>query len=83
MPRGFTDHPLSRKVKASRILSLKGISRSYAIGTQVQELSKEENLQDYEIHFLWVGCQRHQCPLNPTNICILHLLDFFSLKFYK
>ena len=52
MPRGFTDHPLSRKVKASRILSLKGISRFYAIGTQVQELSKEENLQDCEIHFL-------------------------------
>ena len=28
IPRGFTDHPLSRKVKASRILSLKDISRS-------------------------------------------------------
>ena len=52
MPRGFTDHPLSRKVKASRILSSKDITRSYAILTQVRELSKEENLRDCEIHFM-------------------------------
>ena len=52
MPRGFIDHPLSRKVKASWILSLKYISRSYAIETQVREMSKEENLRDCEIHFL-------------------------------
>ena len=31
MPRGFTDHPLSQKVKASRVLSSKDITRSYAI----------------------------------------------------
>ena len=51
MPRGFTDHPLSRKVKASRFLSLADITSSYAIGTQVRELSKEENLRDCEINF--------------------------------
>ena len=52
MPRGFTDHPLSQKVKASRVLSSKDITRSYAILTQVRELSKEENLRDCEIHFM-------------------------------
>ena len=51
MPRAFTDHPLSRKVKASRILSLKNITGSYTISTQVRELSKEENLRDCQIHF--------------------------------
>ena len=52
MPRGFSDHPLSRKVKASRILNLKDITRTYAIGAQVRELSNEENLRDCEIHFV-------------------------------
>ena len=77
MPRGLTDHPLSRKVKASRILSLKYITSSYAIETQVRELSKEENLRDCEIHFMYVACQSHQCP----RIWILDLLDL--LHSYK
>ena len=72
MPQAFTDHQLSRKVKASRILSLKNITGSYTISTQVRELSKEENLLDSQIHFMYVACQSHQCP----RIEILDLLDF-------
>ena len=52
IPRSFTDHPLSRKVEASRNLNLKYIISAYVDGIQVRELSNEENLRDCEIHFM-------------------------------
>ena len=47
MPKSFTDHPLSRKVKTSRA---RNSINSYMNGIQVRELPKKENLRDCGIH---------------------------------
>ena len=41
MPKSFTDHPLSRKVKTSQA---RNSINSYMNGIQVRELSNKENL---------------------------------------
>ncbi len=61
LPRSFTDHPLSRKVRAglassvsmqiARAISLVEASDLSLVGFQIRALSDEECLKDAEIGF--------------------------------